>query len=919
MLMLATPFGVSAQALGVEEDVAAALTVTTAGSQGNPRVVFDGSQFVVLSDDRTVDAETSTVLSRVSASGVSTDLEIGLPYGARPVCAAGHCVATWSTYDYSAPAGPWPETVHAARFEPDGTVLDVPALVLFTEDGVTTTSGGQVVAMGVDFAFFTVLTDGAGTRLVMRRIGAAGLGPVVPVTAAAGTNDLAIGCTATACLFAWRETDGSVHYTLTDLGTVPTGATGTVTTTAGLGVEDVDVEPVGSGWALVESRRVGITTTRQTGWRIAADGTAGPPIMLGTGTAALGSLVCAENGVCLAGNASGVTHWPATGGSTATRALTGPRACGVASCAFVTQPTIADLTGEILELLPTTFGARTPFEVGTGADVLHGPLGIAGSIALFQRDRVGGSDLTAVRLEADGTPSGVPGIVVMPRLATDLDVVVAGAEHGLLTRSSIGVQFRRLDADGTVVGTTTDLGTGTRVSLAWNGTVYLAAWIDASNRISTIRLDAIGQRVDAVARILRPEATADVAVAPAPGGGWLVVAASTAGVRAYRVAPDGTSTETATGGLLVRDGVSVTQLHLARGRVGWIVGWLERVASGPLRPRVARLDDAVASLDVGGRSISAVESTDIAVAPLGAGWVVTWATASDTMADRARTVEIATVEGSSTGAVLRLHDDAGGVDRSYSSPSGVAIGGVPLVALYGGFVTARSRAPDRVMVRTVATRLGSTCDVAADCAAGLCVDGVCCESACADGCGECDATGACVPIAGGTMCRAAMGSCDVAEVCDGFATSCPAPVDIACDAGVMTADVGVPAIDGGYLDAGSVDLDGGIAGDASAPPSDAEVSDAATVDSGMAELDGGSRLDAGRTSDGGVSSADASGGIDVGIGVDAGSSMPPPPTMGCACAASRRDGNAPWAPLLLLAATVLGTRRRRETRRDARE
>jgi len=74
--------------------------------------------------------------------------------------------------------------------------------------------------------------------------------------------------------------------------------------------------------------------------------------------------------------------------------------------------------------------------------------------------------------------------------------------------------------------------------------------------------------------------------------------------------------------------------------------------------------------------------------------------------------------------------------------------------------------------------VGEACTFANQCQSGFCVDGFCCAVAgCVGGCNSCGVPGLegqCAPRQVGTECRAAVGGCDIAETCDGIATTCPA-------------------------------------------------------------------------------------------------------------------------------------------------
>ncbi|MCG8419087.1 MAG: hypothetical protein MJE77_14220 [Proteobacteria bacterium] len=75
----------------------------------------------------------------------------------------------------------------------------------------------------------------------------------------------------------------------------------------------------------------------------------------------------------------------------------------------------------------------------------------------------------------------------------------------------------------------------------------------------------------------------------------------------------------------------------------------------------------------------------------------------------------------------------------------------------------------------IASGNGATCASGDECASGYCQDGVCCDAPCG-ACGQCNVSGSegtCILVEAGTECRAAAGSCDVAETCNGRSASCP--------------------------------------------------------------------------------------------------------------------------------------------------
>lgn len=93
-------------------------------------------------------------------------------------------------------------------------------------------------------------------------------------------------------------------------------------------------------------------------------------------------------------------------------------------------------------------------------------------------------------------------------------------------------------------------------------------------------------------------------------------------------------------------------------------------------------------------------------------------------------------------------------------------------------------------------RNGQPCTEERRCQSGFCIDGVCCNDSCGGGADDClvcsvaaggRSNGWCEPMVAGTICRASVGACDVAEACDGRSAQCPA------DAFVRTSTVCRPA------------------------------------------------------------------------------------------------------------------------------
>jgi hypothetical protein len=129
-----------------------------------------------------------------------------------------------------------------------------------------------------------------------------------------------------------------------------------------------------------------------------------------------------------------------------------------------------------------------------------------------------GSRLRFARLDASGERVGPSRIITTAGYEHDL--VWTGTEYGVAwaLSSRRGVGFARLDASGTTLYTNVHVSDpaadGTRyVSLAWTGSEYGIAWMDnrrrtpweALNDIYLTRLDAMGNKIGAVSRIVQAQ------------------------------------------------------------------------------------------------------------------------------------------------------------------------------------------------------------------------------------------------------------------------------------------------------------------------------------------------------------------------------------------------------------------------------
>ncbi|MBL8917493.1 MAG: hypothetical protein JNJ54_01415 [Myxococcaceae bacterium] len=128
-----------------------------------------------------------------------------------------------------------------------------------------------------------------------------------------------------------------------------------------------------------------------------------------------------------------------------------------------------------------------------------------------------------------------------------------------------------------------------------------------------------------------------------------------------------------------------------------------------------------------------------------------------------------------------------------------------------------------VAVLPLGAPTGTACSTGTSCMSGACVNNVCCDRACNGGCEACSVAGGgsqdgvCTLVTTPIVCRPAVGSCDVEEICVGDPT-CPLDVGIgdgtACDGGTCMGPICVGAGGGsaGGGSAGGGSAGGGAAG-----------------------------------------------------------------------------------------------------------
>lgn len=767
-------------------ELATPVPTSSVGSQYPGRVLFDGDRLYA----HYADFSGPRVAEVDLASAMLT--ELGGSQGEPGACVGDVCLVERSREI----PGSADRDFEIYRVRIDGSALDAtPILARRTDPAVQ--FAWRYAGAGDHFLLLTYEYDLATatyshTLRSIETTGASPVGPERPFASPGGFPDFA--CTATRCGFV--AFDGTTYRLVqTDLDGAPVPIPG------------VAFGSTSAGVIRVRATTTAFRVASDYLYEIETDGTVRTPTWLGF--EGVRDLDCLPSGECVVAGRTAMWSW--AGGTVS--GLHGsfgyvPHAvgCGRAWCAGSSvngSPGTVEIAA--FQLDSGSFTRATTFEVGAVDSPQTGLVGIAANVVLFHRWVGGRYQLLSVRL-SDGAPTGPPmpvlGDLTFP--ASILAATPAGDHVAFIVSSAAtGTALLRLDLSGAPLDTPSVLDAADRPSgVAWNGLHHLVAWIDPAGRLLMRRYDEIGQRVEETPIVVRTGATG-VAVLDDPDTmGWVLLADTGAGIRAYFVGPDGVASRD----VVVRDG-NTARLTASRIAAGTLVAWFEPSPSGPGgQIRTAVLSSAGEASPLGGRILSSVSAERFVLGGT-SGRVLLGMRTGELW------VQMLDAAGATSGAELLVHRYERGVGAPIPFFAAGVIGRGPTTIVYDAVVpidetTSRSS----VWARTLADPAlpGDPCATGSDCGSGACVGGICCDRACAGGCETCE-SGTCAIREAGAECRAAVEMCDVAEVCDGSSAECPAPATTSCDAGLPDAgldvgtiptDTSAPTIDAGASGSG---------------------------------------------------------------------------------------------------------------------
>ena len=401
-------------------------------------------------------------------------------------------------------------------------------------------------------------------------------------------------------------------------------------------------------------------------------------------------------------------------------------------------------------------------------------------------------EIYGTRVDTSGTPLDAPAFAVATgRQAYPGDVSVGSSGSGYVVTwteslaSGTALQARFIDANGNLLNgpastspiTLSATGGGYPAAIAWNGTDYLFAWEDSRQApnefIYGVRTSSTGVVVpvsgstDGSFPIVTGSGSGSAPFLDFDGTNFMILWLSgTSTVEASRLGPDGTRLDgtAATAGFTVlansQNGASPAGLafdgtnHVALMASGSAVVSAAVSTAGQVTASSLSQSGISPSLAYDGRAF----------------WAFWYSYATS----------------GTVGARLRgdgsLRDTAPFTICPYSigNPTQAAgnTTGEALALCYPSTVQ-----DARGVLITDDAADGVACASGAMCATGVCEDGVCCDRPCGGSTPDCQSCsvaagaardGVCGVSAVATICRPVAGACDLAETCDGVATTCPA-------------------------------------------------------------------------------------------------------------------------------------------------